>query len=113
MLIHAYEGIAGLVVTCIALVYFTRLYSATHRFSCVRLCCVLLLTMLLFGPAAVFVAGKVGDENTQRTYNWGGIVVVLLMCGGVGAIFALGLGCSRAKGALSKFASKVLRCQER
>lgn len=112
MLKHFSDKIAGLLVSCIALVYFTKSFSATHRFSYVRLCYVLLLTTMLFSPIIVFVAIEVGEGETLAR-SWGGIAVASLMCGAVGSIFSLGLACSKKQGALSRFLSKVLQCHMR
>jgi hypothetical protein len=113
MLKHMSDKVGGLIVSCIALAYFIKLYSATHRFSYGRLCYVLLLTMILFSPVIVFVAVNTSNESALDTCSWGGIAVALLMCGAVGAIFSLGLGCCKRKGAISTFASKVLQCHIR
>ena len=101
----------GCLLTATAVMYFIILYNKTHRFSYARSVYVLLIGALSFAPAVYFAASVAIDSNIL--ISWRGIVAVSLMCGGVCAIASLGLGCSRNGGALSRLASKVLKCEER
>ena len=68
---------------------------------------------VLFSPIVFFAITQSADAKSISEYLWIRIATASLMVGIVCMIFSLGLGCDKHGGALSKLASRVLKCHVR
>ena len=107
--------IVGIILISVVMAYSIRVIKITHRFSYVRMGCVLLLAALFYGSAMAFcVLDKLVGQNVSGANPIIvsiGICIASLMFGALFSVFGLWLGCSKEKGMPGNIACKALKCR--